>query len=364
MRIKISKDDLLKIIQVVQTITTTKTTLPILSNILLEAKDNKLTLTATDLDVCISTNTQVEVMESGAITLPAKRLCDIVKELPNVDIEISAKKNNIATIECPKTFFKIMGLPKEDFPKTPEFKVKDRITLNQQTLKSMINATSFAVSHDEARYVLNGVLFIVRDNCVRLVATDGRRLALIEKESKLPKAVSKKAIIPTKAILELAKLLKDQDDVGITIDENQALFEMGETFLISRLIEGEFPNYEQVVPKEPKEKIKVDREKFISALRRANIFTSQDSQAVKIEVSKSKLIISKSTPELGEAREELEVEYKGPDILIGFNPGYLMDAMKILETADVGLEITSPEKPGVVRMGSEYVYVVLPMQLS
>jgi len=364
MRIKINKDDFLKAIQLVYGIATTKTTLPILSNILIETKNNKLFLTTTDLDICISTTAAANVIEQGSITLPAKKLYDIIKELPNMEVDISVKKNNITIIECPNTVFKIMGLPKEDFPKVPDFKTKNSISMPQQMLKAMLDMTSFAVSRDESRYVLNGVLIVVKDNNMKIVATDGRRLALIERELAQAKGVNIKTIIPTKAVMEIAKLLSDEGDVGITFEENQVMFESGETRLITRVIEGDFPNYEQVIPKETKEKIRLDKDKLMAALRRANLLTNQDSQAIKMEVLKNRLVISKATPELGEVKEELEAEHKKSDILIGFNPGYLIDVLKNLPTTDVSIELTSPEKPGVIRVGNEYVYVVLPMQLS
>ena len=174
----------------------------------------------------------------------------------------------------------------------------------------------------------------------------------------------KKIIVPMKAVAELSRTLGDAGDARIVLNENQVLFNLGSTTIISRLIEGEFPNYEQVIPKEAKEKLKVDKETFLLAVRRANILTSQDSQAIKIEIQKDKMIISKVTPELGESREEIDVDYKGPELVIGFNPGYLMDVLKNLEKPEVSLELTSADKPGVIRTGDGYVYVVLPMQLN
>jgi DNA polymerase-3 subunit beta len=364
MKFGIERDVLVKGIQTVQNAINTKSTLPILSNILIEAEEESITLIATDLDIGIISKIPVKPNITGSITIPAKKFSDIIKELPAADISISVKKNNAVNIECQNSSFKIMGLPKDEFPQMPEFKDRESITLPQKKLKELLNMTSFAVSHDETRYVLNGILFIIRPTHLRFVATDGRRLALIESKMQLPKTHERKTIVPTKAVDELARILGDEGDVRVAFSENQVSFDMGTKRVISRLIEGEFPNYEQVIPKEVKEKIVVKRQDLLSALRRAALFTNQDSMAVKLEIAKDRLILSKSTPYIGEAREELPAEYKGKDLSVGFNPAYLIDALKNMDLETVGLEIPDPEKPGVIRIGDEYVYVVLPMQLA
>ena len=368
MKIRCEKESLLNGIQTVYSTTTLKSTLPILSNILLETKKERVRLTATDLDIGITSEVDVKTEMDGAVTIPAKRFFDIVKELPqNKEIIISAKKNNIIHLECENLFFKLIGLPKEEFPKLPEFKDKDAIVISQVVLKKMLTMTAFSMSYDQTRYVLNGILFVIGPKTLRLVATDGRRLAMIEKELPLPKEFEKnpkKIIIPTKAISELLRTLGSDKEVRIVLNENQVLFNLGQTTIISRLVEGEFPNYEQVIPKEAKDKLRVGRENFLLAVKRANILTSQESQAIKLEIFKDKLVVSKVTPELGESREEVGADYKGQDIVIGFNPNYLIEALKNLDKPDAELEVTSPEKPGVIRTGDGYVYVVLPMQIG
>jgi len=358
-----TNDALIKGIHSVQNAINPKTTLPILANILMEISKDNLALTATDLDIGITSNIQVKAGTEGAITVPAKKFFDIIKELPIGDISISVKKNNLVHIECPSCLFKIMGLPKDEFPQLPDFKDKDSIILQRSRLKKMITMTSFAISHDETRYVLNGVLFIIRPAYIRMVATDGRRLAMAEEKIQAPKTQERKVIIPAKAIAELGKLLGDEGEVKICFGNNQALFDMGATKVVSRLIEGEFPNYEQVVPKEVKDKVGIPRPSFLAATKRAALFTNPDSLAVKIELSKDKMVLSKSAPYIGEAREEVIVDYKGKDVSIGFNPDYLTDVLKNVSEEIVNFEIADPEKPGVIRIGSEYVYVVLPMQL-
>lgn len=365
MKFSTTKDILLKSIQSVQTAINIKSTLPILSNILIEALEDKIVLTTTDLDIGIIAETQIKPSILGSITIPAKKFFDIVKELPgNEEVTISVKKNNLVNIECEKSVFKIMGLPKEEFPQLPEFKDKESITLPQKQFKEMLGMTRFAISRDETRYVLNGVLVVIKPTCIRLVATDGRRLAMREEKIQLPKTLERKLIIPTKAITELDRILQDAGDVKLFFSDNQIFFDTGTTKIISRLIEGEFPNYEQVIPKEVKEKLLVSREKFLSSIKRAALFTNSDSMAIKIDLAKDKVVISKSTPYLGEARIEIDADYKGKELSVGFNPDYLIDLLKNIDQETIGFEIADSEKPGVVRIGETYVYVVLPMQLT
>jgi DNA polymerase-3 subunit beta len=332
--------------------------------VLVEAFDEKLLLMATDLDMGIISTIPLKPNTTGSITIPAKKFSDIIKELPESEISVSVKKNNLVNIECQKGVFKMMGLPKDEFPQLPEFKDKDAITIQQKKLKDMLAKTSFAMSRDETRYVLNGILFIIKPSFIRLVATDGRRLAVAESKMQLPKTQERKMILPTKAVGELTKILGDDGEVKVAFSENQVSFDVGATKLVSRLIEGEFPNYEQVIPKETKEKIGIQRQLFLAALRRAALFTNTDSLAIKIEAAKDRVVLSKSTPYIGEAREEMAADYKGKEISIGFNPDYLIDALKSIDAEMIDFEVADPEKPGVIRMGDEYVYVVLPMQLA
>ncbi len=365
MKFNTTKDVLLKGIQEVQSAISAKSSLPILSNILVEATDDNIILTATDLDIGITSKIMIKPQVTGAITIPAKKFLDIIKELPESEpISISVKKNNLVNIECGKSVFKIMGLPKEEFPQLPEFKDKDSLVLQQKKLKSMLRLTAFAISHDESRYVLNGVLFVIKPTYIRLVATDGRRLAMVEDKTQLPKTLERKFIVPTKAVNELDKSLGDEGDVKIFLNDNQIFFDMGKTRLVSRLIEGEFPNYEQVIPKEVKEKIVASKNGFLSAIKRAALFTNQDSAAIKMDLGKDKIVISKSTPYLGEARVEIDADYKGKDMSVGFNPDYLVDLLKNIDDEKIAFEVTDPEKPGVIRIGAEYIYVVLPMQIA
>lgn len=358
MKIRILKNNLLNAIQTVQNIVSSKITLPILGNILIETQNNSLKLITTDLDVGISCEVPVDIQEKGAITIPTKKFSDIIKELPNEDVEIIVKKNNLVEIECGKCRFKLMGLPKDEFPQFPEFKDKEIISIEQDIFKEMLDLTSFAVSHEETRYILNGILVELKGNVLKLVATDGHRLALSERKIDSPPSKEFSVIIPIKAINELNRNLKNEGNILITLGANQALFNIDNILIVSRLIEGSFPNYQQVIPSSLEKKIKINRQDFLAAIKRANLLTTPDFQAIKLEIFKNKMVVSKSTPDVGESREELEIEYQGKELIIGFNPHYLIDALKSLKEEFLFFELSEPDKPGVIRTAN-YLYLVM-----
>lgn len=367
MKLRVEKGVLLNGIQKVQNVISTKSALPILANMLLETQQDSLKLTATDLDIGISCGIPVDVQEPGLITMPAKRFSDIIKELPGDTISINSKKNNLVIIETGSCQFKIMGLAPEDFPKLPEFKEGHVITLEQGVLKEMLTLTSFAVSLDETRYILNGILFKIHQNQITLVATDGKRLAMIER--KLQQNIDKDVyiIVPLKTIHELNRNLGETDELSMLLGNNQVLFDLGKMVIISRLIEGEFPDYQQVIPAASGNKISLQREEFLLAVKRAALLSTPDYQAVKFETFKNKLVVSKSTPDVGESREEVPAEYQGKEIAIGFNPNYLIDVLKNLQDERIEFELSGAEKaaenPGVIRVNG-YIYIVLPMRLG
>lgn len=363
MRFKSEKNILLSGIQTVQNIITPKTTLPILSNILLETQNNGIKLTATDLDIGISCVIPVDIQEQGSITIPSKKLSEIIKELPATNITITVKKNNSVVIETEQCHFKIIGLPKEEFPKLPEFTDKEVVKIEQSILQEILKLTSFSVSYDETRYILNGLLFQITKNNLTVVATDGKRLAVAEK--KIQQTIEKniRILIPIKTIHELSRNLKNEGEVSLILGNNQVLFDLGGVVIISRLIEGEFPDYSQVIPPVSEIKMKVTREQLLLAIKRAALLSTPDYQAVKLELFRNKLVVSKSTPDVGESREEIIVEYQGKEMAIGFNPNYLMDVLKNLPDEKIEIEFTDTEKPCVIRING-YIYIVLPMRLN
>ena len=268
MKINTNKDGLLRGIQIVQNAVSSKNTLPILSHILLEAKKGEIRLTATDLEIGISVKIEGEIIEEGAITVPARKFSEIVKELPTqTNIHISLKKSQSIHIEAGKSYFKLVGLAREDFPQLPEVPATssrggDSVKIPQKKLKNMIQLTSFAMSHDETRYVLNGILFSFKDKALKLVATDGRRLAIIQKEMLDMGSLKKDVILPMKTIQELNRNLGDEGDVIFHFKEKQLLINLGQVYISSRLIEGEYPNYEQVIPKKIKEELNLNTQDF------------------------------------------------------------------------------------------------------
>ena len=366
MEVKTTKEALLEGIQIVQNAVSQKSSLPILSNVLLDTNKDTLTLTATDLDIGISFNIPLLVEQVGAITIPARKFFDIVKALPDgSEIALTVKKNNFVSIKSGKAQFKIIGLPKEEFPQLPVFKNNDTITVKQKILKEMLNLTDFAISRDDSRFILTGIYFSIKGDKLKVVATDGRRLAVSEKKLEKKTLVNRSLVIPIKAVQEVKRMLGDEGEIEIKFSENQISFSFENCYVLSRLIEGEYPNYKNVIPEKRGDEIRIDREKFLSATRRASIFTDQDSMAIKLDIKKKKVTISKNTPYLGEAKEEIDADYTGEnDMEIGFNPRYLIDVLKNLSDQEIAFEVNGADKPGVVRRGGEYTYVVLPMQIT
>jgi DNA polymerase-3 subunit beta len=348
----------------VQNVVSTRTTLPILSNVLLQAEDGQLRLTTTDLDVGVSGKVDAQVEKPGATTLPARRLATIVRELPTSEIQIEIDAKNVASIRCGQSFFKIMGLPEEEFPPLPKFQDAKVFTLPQKDLRDALKKTAYAISTDETRYVLNGILFSFKENKLTMVATDGRRLALVDLELEFPRSQEADVIVPSKCVTELARLVGDDGEVKMTVGENQVAFEANGTLLVSKLIEGNYPNYRQVIPGEAKERVTLERELFHNAVHRVSLLSSEKSNSVKLVFSKNNIEIASNTPDVGEARESLAVAYKGRDFSIAFNPEFLMAPLRNLPNDEVYLDLIDEMSPGVIKIQSPFLYVLMPMRIS
>src|SRR5664280_328700 len=311
MNLTIAKDQILTGLQAVQNVVSTRTTLPILSNVLLRAEDGKVEFTATDLDVTVACKVEAKVTKPGATTVPVKKLFGIVRELTG-EIDIETDEKNVTSIRSGGSFFKIHGLAADEFPPLPKFKDDKKVALPQETVKGMLKKTSFAVSTDESRYVLNGIFISLKDHKMTMVATDGRSLAMVDEEVDISEKSQGEFIVPAKAVNELNRLLQDKGEVEVRYAENQASFtlkdEKGSSVLIvTKLIEGNYPNYRQVIPAETKERVALVREEFLHALRRAEIMTSEKSNSVKLSFGKNKLEITANSPEVGEAKETLAI---------------------------------------------------------
>src|SRR6185503_14583110 len=337
MNLTIAKDQLLAGLQAVQNVVSTRTTLPILSNVLLRAEGSRLEFTATDLDVTIISSVEANIQKPGATTLPVKKVFGIARELVTPEIEFEVDDKNTSAVRAGSSFFKIRGLAAEEFPPLPAFKEERKVTLPQEKVKGILKKTSFAISTDESRYVLNGIFFSLKEHKLTMVATDGRRLALVEEEVDVPAGSQGEFIVPAKAVNELGRLLQDTGEVEIRFSENQAAFTLKDdkgnaTLLITKLIEGSYTNYRQVIPAETKERVALGREDFLHALRRAEIMTSEKQNSVKLNFTKNNLAITANSPDVGEARESLAINYKGKDMAIAFNPGYVIEPLNALTT--------------------------------
>src|SRR5580765_5977092 len=369
MNLTISKEQIINGLQAVQNVVSTRTTLPILSNVLLRAEENKLELTATDLDVTITCAVEAKVSKPGSTTVPVKKLFGIVRELNNSEIDLDVDDKNVCSVRSGPSFYKIHGLSADEFPPRPQFKEDKKVVLSQETVRGMMKKTSFAISTDESRYVLNGIFLSLKDHKMTMVATDGRRLALVDEEVDVSPTSQGEFIVPAKAVNELNRLLQDKGEIELRYAENQASFtlkdEKGSSVLIvTKLIEGNYPNYRQVIPAETKERVALVREEFLHALRRAEIMTSEKSNSVKLSFGKNKLEITANSPEVGEAKETMAVNYKGPEMAIAFNPKYMIDPLNALANDEVFLELIDELSPGVLKINGPFLYVVMPMRLS
>ena len=364
MKFSVTKEKLLECLQQVQNVVSTRTTLPILSNVLLQAQGNEVRLTTTDLDVGFRGSFEASVEKEGATTLPARRLFTIIRELPSSEIQFDIDGKNAASIRSGQSFFKILGLPEEEFPPLPKFDEAKVVTIRQKDLRDGLKKTSYAISTDETRYVLNGVLFSFKDNKLTLVATDGRRLAMLDIDLEFPRSHEADIIVPTKAVAELQRLLTDEGDVRVSVGSGQIAFDLNNTLLVSKLIEGNYPNYKQVIPGEMKERVTLERETFLNSLKRVSLLASDKSNSIKLNFTKNNIDITANTPEVGEAKESLPVAYKGREFSIAFNPEFLMAPLRNLAEDEVFLDLIDEMSPGVIKIQSPFLYVLMPMRIS
>jgi DNA polymerase III subunit beta len=368
MKVICEKEELLKGSQIVQTVVSPKSTLPILSNFLFETENQKLKLSSTNLEVGVSCYVKGEIVKEGSITVPAKRFADIIKELPSTDnIEIKADDVNQIDLKCGKSKFVLMGLPKSDYPVLPDFPEEKTFNIPKDTLSNMFRKTSFSVSNDETRYVLNGIYLIVEGGLLKFVATDGRRLAVITRDG-IDKKMNQKVIIPIKAVNEVQRILavsEGQEEVKVGIAQNQIAFKIGSITLISRLIDGTYPSYEQVIPKKYDVQIKLNVKNTLSAVRQMAILTSEKASVVKFIFGKNVLRMTAQSQGFGSGEVEMDIEHAGPNIEIAFNPMFLIDILKNIDEDEVNFELTSALNPALIvpLKDKQYQSVVMPMRI-
>lgn len=364
MKLHFNKEKFLDGLQQVQNVVSTRSTIPILSNTLIRAQKDGVFLIATDMELAAKSLVEAQVIEEGATTLPARRLFTIVRELAYSEVVMTIDEKSVATIESGGSLFKVHGLPEAEFPHLPKLAGAKSFTIEQKLLKDALKKTSYAMSADEARFVLNAILLTVKDDKLIAVATDGRRLAFSEHDIDLPKGTQGEFLIPSKTVMEIQRLLKDKGNVTVQFTENQVAFEMDGTQLFSKLVDGTFPNYRQVIPAESKERISLERETFYQALHRASLLANDKNPIVRLEFTKNNLSISAQAPDVGESHEKLAINYKGANINVGFNPQYVLDVLQNLENDEVFLELSDEMSPGVFKINAPFLYVVMPVRLT
>jgi DNA polymerase-3 subunit beta len=374
MEITVSKPELLRELTATQGVVERKTTIPILSNYLFEASGDKLSLTATDLDLSLRTSCNAKVKKEGACTIPARKLYDYVKLLPDADITIRLLENHWVSIRCGRSNTKMVGMAKSNFPALPVFPSAGVIKIPAAVLRSMIAKTGFAIASEESRYTLNGALMVLKPESITMVATDGHRLAHIERTGEKFDGVSgeMKTLIPKKAMDELKTLLDSHGDgevetVDFAKDESTLFFRVGPRLLTSRQLTGQFPNYEAVLPKDITKSITLQGEELGAAIARVAQFADERSRAVRLKLEKDELKLSASSTETGESEDTIEVAYNGDTMAIGFNAQYLMDFIKATGSCEVKLELKDAQSAGQLRPAEgedyKYRYIVMPMRI-
>jgi DNA polymerase-3 subunit beta len=365
MHLKVGKSTFLKELNLIQGVVEKKSTIPILSNLLLETKDGGLCIKGTDLDVSISTWCETEIIKEGSNCIQAKKLFEIVRALPDAEIEIKRGDNDQVNIICERSRFRMPGLSKDNFPEIQKFD-GPFFAIPAELLKTFIGRTIFAITNEESRYALNGAKFELSEKNVRMVATDGHRLSFIEKNLGLGGG-NLDVLIPKKTLAELAKLSSETDDsVEFGHDENHLYFKVGKRLLISRTLSGQFPNYELVLPKENINKMAIESDRVSSAIRRVALMADERSHAIKFEVNDGQVNITSQAAEIGEAGEVLPVDYAGPSISVGFNAQYLLDFFSVVQDGEVLFEFKDGNSQVQLKEKSEvdydFRYIVMPMR--
>ena len=367
MKLKIKKEEIQHALQSIQGIVDKKTTMPILSHFLLKA-GKEASLMATDLDIAIKGPLKAEIVKKGSLCIPARKLFEISKEVDG-DILLETQDNNWIKVTSGKSTFKLMGLPEEDFPALPEMEKSEELNIAADTLKTMIEKTIYATGESDTRYTLNGLLMhfkpVKNKIELKIVGTDGHRLSVIAVDISGKISEEKKLILPKKAAMELRKLIEgSSNNITIHINKNHIFFSTDHIVLTSRLIEGTYPNYEQVVPKDNDKKVIIDKIAFLKALRRTSIMSRERTNAVRLDLEDAKITLISMNPDIGEAREELAAQYKGEPMSIGYNARYLMDILHAMDGESVSLELQEPLSPTLLlEAGNEdYKCVVMPMR--
>ena len=368
MRFTISREKLQEGLTAVTATIPAKTTLPVLANILVETTERGIRLSGTDLDIAVSTEVAADVEAAGAITIPAKKLSEIARELPPSPVKMAAAGEQRVTLDCGRSHFKILGLPKDEFPSFPAVRFNESWRIRSGELQKLISHTSFAVSTEESRPILNGVLWELRPEMMRMVATNGHRLAKMELPIKTAAAPSSDLIVPPKALEQVRRLYPEDEELEIARGENHLGFRSPFTSVFTRLIEGPYPPYDQVIPRDNNRIAICDRAALMSALRRMSVIASDQTHRIRLSFNAALVRFSVQTPDLGEATDELPIRFTGDPLDIGFNANYLLEILRYIPTEEVKLTFKAPERAATLEPEgwsdpASYLCLVMPLRL-
>src|SRR4030042_3361852 len=356
MKFEIDKREFLRGLGLMQSVTGRKTTLPILSHILLEWEKDSLYLTGTDLETGIRVELTAKINQDGKASVSAKKLYEIVRELPEETVHIQKKENQEITLQCGKSIFNLAGLDPEEFPSLPPYEEENFLMVSTQLIQEMIGKTVFAASNEDSRYHLNGIFFakmkLGEKEILRMVATDGHRLSLVDRENQKIRGIEEKGIIiPKKGILEIKKIIGDrgeEEEMGVYFNTTHGFFKLGKFLTVIRLIDGEFPEYEQVIPKGNDIKLIMAKEKMVNSLKRVSTMVSERMEGIKFSLKKNNMEMSSTHQDFGDAQEEVEVTYEGPPLHIGFNARYLIEALNVIDSEEIIMELKDEGSPGIL----------------
>lgn len=364
MKIKIIRSKFIEGLKKVQNIVAGKGSLQIIQNAMLEANDGKLSLVTTDIDISIKSTVDCEVVEAGATTLPVKLLFSTISSCAEGVVELETDFQERARISAGSAAFKLSGMNVADFPALPSTENAFAYELPQATLREMLRKTSYAVSQDETRKTLKGVLMSFKDGKLTMVATDGRRLALVEHEIEFPAAAEKDIILPSKVVSELQRSLSGDGEVKITIEKTQVAFNLGETQIYSKLLDEIYPNYRQVIPQSCSQKIEVDRKLLLDAIDRASVMMMEESSSTRLTFDSNQLLVSSVAADIGEAKDIVPIKYSGEKIEIVFNPSYVKDPLKAIDEDEITIELNNGSSPAIIRCSVPFLYVMMPLRVN
>ena len=364
MKIKIIRSKFIEGLKKVQNIVAGKGSLQIIQNAMLEARDGKLSLVTTDIDISIKSTVECEVVEAGATTLPVKLLFSTISSCAEGVVELETDFQERARISAGSAAFKLSGMNVADFPALPSTENAFAYELPQATLREMLRKTSYAVSQDETRKTLKGVLMSFKDGKLTMVATDGRRLALVEHEIEFPAAAEKDIILPSKVVAELQRSLSGDGEVKITIEKTQVAFNLGETQIYSKLLDEIYPNYRQVIPQSCSQKIEVDRKLLLDAIDRASVMMMEESSSTRLTFDSNQLLVSSVAADIGEAKDVVPIKYGGEKIEIVFNPSYVKDPLKAIDEDEITIELNNGSSPAIIRCSVPFLYVMMPLRVN